>query len=173
MKERYKIRRWYNSERLNTRNGRAGHGGVWRRSRNQPSALPQTVTLAATKSVFPALTTSCSSQRAGNSANMRATGPFVLLFALLQLANAVTVYLHPQPANLVVPAQLDAKRANFAISKHLNLEKFETPGENAISENDYEEGLVGSGARDGLLIAMSEEDAESTSYKHSSQRVNS
>ena len=93
---------------------------------------------------------------------MRATGSLVLLFALLQLANAVTVYLHPQPTNVAVPAQLDVKRANFAISKHLNLERFESLGDNAFLENDYEEGLVGSGARDGLLIAMSQEDAEST-----------
>ncbi|KAI0088152.1 hypothetical protein BDY19DRAFT_994554 [Irpex rosettiformis] len=91
---------------------------------------------------------------------MRATGSFVLLFALLQLANAVTVYLYPQPPNVVVPGQLDARRANFAIAKHLNLEKFESLGNDVILDNENNGGLIGSGARDGLLIAMSEEDAE-------------
>ncbi len=91
---------------------------------------------------------------------MRATGSFIFLCALLQLANAVTVYLQPAPSNLVVPAQLDSRRANFAISRHLNLERFEELGNDALLENE-DVGLVGSGARDGLLLALSEEDAES------------
>ncbi|KAI0688199.1 hypothetical protein BC835DRAFT_1308903 [Cytidiella melzeri] len=80
---------------------------------------------------------------------------------MTQLANAVIVYLHPAPA--VVPAQLSATRANLAISRHLNLERFERFGDGEESWDDsllYNgQGLVGTGARDGLLITMSEEEA--------------
>ncbi|KAI0339977.1 hypothetical protein BDW22DRAFT_1335508 [Trametopsis cervina] len=93
---------------------------------------------------------------------MRAARSFAFLCALVQLANAVTVYLHPPPA--VVPAQLTATRANLAISRHLNLEMFEKLGDDEESWEGSlvgnEHGFVGTGAKDGLLIAMSEEDAK-------------
>jgi len=92
---------------------------------------------------------------------MTPTSTLILLCGLTHLANAVNVYLYPPPA--VVPAQLGASRANLAISRHLNLERFERFGDehenwaDALSFN--EEGLVGTGARDGLLITMNDEDA--------------
>lgn len=76
---------------------------------------------------------------------------------------AISVYLHPTPPS-PVPTQLDAGHANFALARHLGLERFERIGEgdgtwNGALQADSE-GLIGSAPRDGLLISMNEEDAK-------------
>jgi hypothetical protein len=99
---------------------------------------------------------------------MRATRSLVLIFGLIQLAHAVSVYLHPAPT--VVPAHLSAARANLAIARHLNLERFERLGDDQESWDDAllanNEGFVGTGTRDGLLITINEEDAKGVFYRH-------
>ena len=89
---------------------------------------------------------------------------FSLLYALPTYA--IGVFLHPAPPS-AVPQYLDPAHASFALARHLGLERFEKIGEGDGIWNggleDANEGLVGSAPREGLLITMSEEDAQGQS----------
>ena len=77
-------------------------------------------------------------------------------------SQAITVYLHPAPPTSA-PTHVDAGHASFALSRHLGLERFEKLGHgDGISLDTLQpepDGLVGSAPRDGLLVTMSEADA--------------
>lgn len=79
--------------------------------------------------------------------------PF-LLFSTFHLSYAVNLYLHPQTTEesfLHSP-----EHASFALSRHLNLEMFESP----VHPVYYEESpLFGKGAGNALVVTLDASDA--------------
>ena len=82
-------------------------------------------------------------------------GLFIPLL-LTGLCQAVRVYLHPGPH---VSPRLHASTAGAALSKHLDLDRFED-----AAPHFGEQGLfVGHGSGTGLLLTISQDDARGTS----------
>ena len=81
-------------------------------------------------------------------------GLFVCLLLPVGLAQAVHVYLSPSPS---LPSKLSAKQASFALSRHLDLESFETLDDDSLVWDGplYQE-FVGQGPKDGLLLTIDE-----------------
>jgi hypothetical protein len=70
------------------------------------------------------------------------------------LAQAVRVYLSPSPP---LPTRLSPKQASFALSRHLDLEGFETFDEDSIIwDAPLRQEFVGQGSKDGLLLTIDE-----------------
>jgi hypothetical protein len=87
----------------------------------------------------------------------------LLVFLLLPvgLTQAVRVYLSPPPS---LPSELPAKQASFALSRHLDLESFETFDEdNVIWGAPLHQEFVGQGPKDGLLLTIDETYVHGTS----------
>ena len=81
-------------------------------------------------------------------------GLFVCLLLPVGLAQAVRVYLSPPPS---LPPKLSANQASFALSRHLDLESFETLGEDSlIWDGPLHQEFVGQGPKDGLLLSIDE-----------------
>ena len=81
-------------------------------------------------------------------------GLFVCLLLPVGLAQAIRVYLSPSPS---LPSKLSAKQASFALSRHLDLESFETPDEDSFVWNGpLHQEFVGQGSKDGLLLSIDE-----------------
>jgi len=78
-------------------------------------------------------------------------GLFVCLLLPVGLAQAVRVYLSPSTP---LPSKLSAKQAGFALSRHLDLESFETLDEDSTIWDAQE--FVGQGPKDGLLLTLDE-----------------
>ena len=94
---------------------------------------------------------------------MRTSSLVLLAVGLVGPASAVTVYLYPPPS-APVPSQLDTRHASLALAHHLGLEKFEAIGNgDGVWDggvlNAWEEGVVGSAPKEGLLVTLSEQDA--------------
>ncbi|KAF9793205.1 hypothetical protein BJ322DRAFT_1033345 [Thelephora terrestris] len=85
-------------------------------------------------------------------------GLLVCLLLPVGLAQAVRVYLSPSPS---LPSRLSAKQASFALSRHLDLESFETLDENSVIwDTPTHQEFIGQGPKDGLLLTIDE------SYSH-------
>ena len=81
-------------------------------------------------------------------------GLLVCLLLPVGLAQAVRVYLSPSPS---LPSKLSAKQASFALSRHLDLEGFETLDEDSlIWDAPLHQEFVGQGPKDGLLLSIDE-----------------
>jgi hypothetical protein len=81
-------------------------------------------------------------------------GLLVCLLLPVGLAQAVRVYLSPSPS---LPSRLSAKQASFALSRHLDLESFETLDENSVIwDTPSHQEFIGQGPKDGLLLTIDE-----------------
>ena len=90
-------------------------------------------------------------------------GLLICLLLPAGLAQAVRVYLSP-PASL--PPKLSAERASFALSRHLDLESFETLDDDSlIWDGPLHQEFVGQGPKDGLLLSIDESYVYGTSPK--------
>lgn len=81
-------------------------------------------------------------------------GAYVSLL-LAGLSQAVQVYLNPSPQ---VSETLPPSQASFVLSRHLGLDYFESAGDAIHGDFLNEHSFVGQGAKNGLLLTMSEED---------------
>jgi len=87
-------------------------------------------------------------------------GLLVCLLLPVGLAQAIRVYLSP-PSSL--PSKLSAKQASFALSRHLDLESFETPDEDSLVwKGPLHQEFVGQGPKDGLLLSIDESHVSGT-----------
>ena len=87
-------------------------------------------------------------------------GLLVCLLLPVGLAQAVRVYLSPAPS---LPPKLSAKHASFALSRHLDLESFETLDEDSLAwGGPLHQEFVGQGPKDGLLLSIDESYANGT-----------
>ena len=76
------------------------------------------------------------------------------------LAQAVRVYLSPSPS---LPSELSPKQASFALSRHLDLESFESFDEDSIIwDAPLHQEFVGQGPKDGLLLTIGESHVHGT-----------
>lgn len=90
-------------------------------------------------------------------------GLFVCLLLPVGLAQAVRVYLSP-PSPL--PSKLSAKQASFALSRHLDLESFESIEEDSLVwDGPLHQEFVGQGPKDGLLLTIDESYVHGTSSR--------
>jgi len=90
-------------------------------------------------------------------------GLLVCLLLPVGLAQAVRVYLSPPPS---LPSKLSAKQASFALSRHLDLESFETLDEDSLVwDGPLHQEFVGQGAKDGLLLSIDESYVYGTSSR--------
>lgn len=81
-------------------------------------------------------------------------GLLVCLLLPAGLAQAVRVYLSPPPS---LPSKLSTKQASFALSRHLDLESFETLDEDTIVwDGPLHQEFIGQGPKDGLLLSIDE-----------------
>jgi len=81
-------------------------------------------------------------------------GLFICLLLPVGLAQAVRVYLSPSPQ---LPSKLSPKQASFAVSRHLDLESFETFDEDsAVWDAPLNQEFIGQGPKDGLLLTIDE-----------------
>jgi hypothetical protein len=81
-------------------------------------------------------------------------GLFVCLLLPVGLAQAVRVYLSPPPS---LPSKLSAKQASFVLSRHLDLESFETLEEDSLVwDGPLHQEFIGQGPKDGLLLSIDE-----------------
>jgi len=81
-------------------------------------------------------------------------GLLVCLLLPVGLTQAVRVYLSPPPS---LPSKLSPKQASFALSRHLDLESFETLDEDSpIWDGPSHQEFVGQGPKDGLLLSIDE-----------------
>ena len=81
-------------------------------------------------------------------------GLFICLLLPVGLAQAVRVYLSPSPS---LPSELSAKQASFALSRHLDLESFETLEEDSfVWDGPLHQEFIGRGPKDGLLLSIDE-----------------
>ena len=81
-------------------------------------------------------------------------GAYVCLL-LTSFSQAVNVYLSPSPQ---IPFTLSPSQASFVLSRHLGLDYFESPGDAIHEDLLNEHSFVGQGAKNGLLLTVSEED---------------
>ena len=87
-------------------------------------------------------------------------GLLVCLLLPVGLAQAVRVYLSPASS---LPPKLSAKHASFALSRHLDLESFETLDEDSLAwGGPLHQEFVGQGPKDGLLLSIDESYANGT-----------
>lgn len=81
-------------------------------------------------------------------------GLLACLLLPVGLAQAVRVYLSPSPS---LPSKLSPQQAGFALSRHLDLESFETFDEDSIIwDTPLRQEFVGQGPKDGLLLTIDE-----------------
>lgn len=81
-------------------------------------------------------------------------GLLVCLLLPVGLAQAVRVYLSPRPS---LPSKLSAKQASFVLSRHLDLEGFETLEEaSLVWDGPLHQEFIGQGPKDGLLLSIDE-----------------
>lgn len=81
-------------------------------------------------------------------------GLLVCLLLPVGLVQSVRVYLSPPPP---LPSKLSTNQASFALSRHLDLESFETLDEDSlVSEGPLHQEFVGQGPKDGLLLSIDE-----------------
>lgn len=81
-------------------------------------------------------------------------GLLVCLLLPVGLAQAVRVYLSPRPS---LPSKLSAKQASFVLSRHLDLESFETLEEaSLVWDGPLHQEFIGQGPKDGLLLSIDE-----------------
>ena len=81
-------------------------------------------------------------------------GLLVCLLLPAGLAQAVRVYLSPPPS---LPSRLSTKQASFALSRHLDLESFETLDQDSLVwDGPLHQEFIGKGPKDGLLLSMDE-----------------
>lgn len=82
-----------------------------------------------------------------------------VLLSLIQLSQAVNVYLHPQ--NNVFRSTLSVEDASLVLSQHLGLDMFETMGDSASLPESFDEvPFVGQGSKNALLLTLEEADAQ-------------
>lgn len=81
-------------------------------------------------------------------------GLLVCLLLPVGLTQAIRVYLSPLPS---LPSKLSAKQASFALSRHLDLESFETLDEDSLVwDGPLHQEFLGRGPKDGLLLSIDE-----------------
>ena len=81
-------------------------------------------------------------------------GLLVCLFLPAGLAQAVRVYLSPLPS---LPFKLSPSQASFALSRHLDLESWETFDEDSVVwDAPLHQEFIGQGPKDGLLLTIDE-----------------
>ncbi|KAF8635213.1 hypothetical protein AX17_003989 [Amanita inopinata Kibby_2008] len=82
---------------------------------------------------------------------------FIVIFSVLHLSYAITVYLHPQTTSF--SPELSPEKASFAISRHLDLELFE-PLPLQDSSQPYEDIIfLGQNAGSALVVTLDSLDA--------------
>ena len=83
-------------------------------------------------------------------------GAYVCLL-LASFSQAVKVYLSPSPQT---PSILPPSQASFVLSRHFGLDYFESAGDAIHGDLLNELSFVGQGAKNGLLLTMSEKDVQ-------------